>query len=70
MKCPLFMLGRQISIEARRDYKPDCLKEECAWWSEAEGNCSMLLMAAYLGGLVAIGDRLVDKMPHEEQFRR
>ena len=45
-------------------------ERECAWWSKAEGKCSMLLMAAYLGGLVAIGDKLLDKMPHEAQFRK
>jgi len=66
MKCPLMLKVWKPGDEKKHWEPMDCLKEGCAWWSEAEGNCSMLLIAAYLGGLVAIGDKLLDKMPHEE----
>lgn len=70
MKCPLPV------IEVVPDSFPpehgwrDCIKEECAWWIHSDQRCSILVIAAHLVGLVAVGDEILEKMPHEEQFRR
>ena len=66
MKCPQFIMA---SLHLRNDITnpdTDCIKEVCAWWSASEQQCAAMIVAANLAGLVAIGDRLLDKMPHEE----
>jgi len=67
MKCPLRGLYiEKTSIGEQPDQRV-CLERECAWWSEADKRCAVLVATAHLVGLVAIGDELLKKMPHKEQ---
>jgi len=70
MKCPLIKNILEIDTGETKQDLVDCLKEECAWWIAGDERCAVLVAAAHLIGLVAVGDELLKKMPHEGQFRR
>jgi len=70
MKCPLSITG-QIGYEKEFiGAAADCLKEECAWWHEGLKACSIYLIQEQLALVFGTLREPVDKMPHEEQFRR
>ena len=70
MKCPL------ISMAIRREYGDnplygiDCLKEECAWWHAALGDCQLVALAENMawiaGGLIhqSLDRERSSKLPH------
>ena len=61
MKCPL-MPDKDYSIQLEKHLNAgDCIKEECAWWVDT--HCAIYWVVELLG-------KMVDKMPHEGQFRR
>lgn len=70
MKCPLlaFAWGNEGGKEPL--VYPDCLKEECAWWSPLGGQCSIPGIHEELHWIAERLKSLVDKMPHENQFRK
>jgi len=70
MKCPLLAIGKKYEVGAIYPKGADCLKEECAWWVHSDQRCSILIIAAHIIGLMACADVIINKMPHEEQFRR
>ena len=69
MKCPLRNTTSpypdgQVGIDTW-----DCLKEECAWWDSQDKRCGLMTIAGCLKTHLGWMGDLVDKMPHEEQFR-
>ena len=69
MKCPLLEASVNTNAGNLNGDEGNCLKQECAWYVKSEAVCSMVCLAAMAGGLVAIGDALLGKMPKEYQFR-
>lgn len=70
MKCPLLLisspgLGRREDTTAS-----DCLKEECDWFSKELQQCDPTGLLPWFITLVSTLEDIVDKMPHEEQFRK
>lgn len=70
MKCPL--QNRLVSFTPEKyGYEMgECLQEECAWWLEENDCCAILTLAqgsTYIHRAVL---DLVNKMPHEAEFRR
>ncbi len=70
MKCPI-----RYNVWVDKENKPilldqDCLKEECAWWYRENNACSILDICADIEGLHETLIDLVEKMPHELQFRK
>jgi len=57
-------------MEARRDYTPDCLKEECGWWLHQGNCCSIPSIAVDLEAAKIELEEIAKKMPHEGQFRK
>ena len=70
MKCPLFTEYQDIESGERRYHMLDCLKEECAWWDKDGNQCSHLAEMKVLVNIESCLELIVNKMPHEEQFRR
>lgn len=68
MKCPLFgekyrNWRGKISWETR-----DCQGPKCAWWDADNEQCALLTLS---GGIWLVNQellRLIEKMPHVEQF--
>ncbi|KKL08017.1 hypothetical protein LCGC14_2580140 [marine sediment metagenome] len=70
MKCPLLTIGLSAVAAKEAVEMEDCIKEECAWWSDDLEGCDPTGMLPHI---IKIADRLMElvaKMPHEEQFRR
>ena len=63
MKCPIMLMGRMFSNDPSDISYTECLKRGCAWWNDEQEQCDPT-------GLLNIFTELVDKMPHEEQFRK
>lgn len=63
MKCPMLQRYLIQGENEALEVFDDCLKGECAWYSDSEQACSILIMASNLAGLVAIGDALLEKLP-------
>jgi len=59
--CPMFSSSHRWN---------ECKKEECAWWDEESGQCCIFIGLTNLEFIKLRLERLVDKMPHEEQFRK
>ena len=70
MKCPLLCLGKLAVGEITQDTLSDCLEKECAWYDSIIQTCILYSLHADLAYLGARLKELVDKMPHEEQFRK
>ncbi len=70
MKCPLMLMDWRSKPEEKSFLPKDCLKEECAWWVEPQGRCAIEDIALSLGFISTDITRMLEKMPHEEQFRR
>ena len=66
MNCPLQQLGALAAGDKGNRYDVSWDQADCAWWIVGDERCAVLVAAAHLVGLVAIGDRLLEKMPHEE----
>ena len=70
MKCPLIREMHEADDGEFYYTHEDCLKEGCAWWDEDDKVCAIFNICSFLQ---VIGDNLyeiVQKMPHEEQFRK
>ena len=70
MKCPIF---HQQWLRAAAPNLPDaseCLKEECAWWDKVLEQCIAISIGDWLENIHSILSGMLDKMPHEGQFRR
>jgi len=48
MICPLIIAGWNAATGGDEVYKPDCLKQACAWWDEEENYCSVKVIAKKL----------------------
>lgn len=45
MKCPILPKTQYHDGKEEQVILADCLKEECAWWEEAQGECSIKTIA-------------------------
>jgi len=54
----------------KQDKYSDCIKEECAWWEKKARCCAALLIPKHLYTLEKMLGLLIEKMPHEIQFRK
>jgi len=70
MKCPVLQIGVIAGQPIAKKSDSDCLKEECAWWSEEHSQCDPTGLLPWLIHIESRLSDLVDKMPHEEQFRK
>ena len=69
MKCPLMFMTWQAT-ETKTKFEPmDCIKEECAWWRDDIQMCAVKDLSLELAHTQHRLADMVDKMPHEEQFR-
>lgn len=69
MRCPLLVAIAIISGGGVNLTTMDCLEQECAWWGKRrieEGTMMEACMIWQIGDLL---HRLLDKIPHEGQFR-
>lgn len=70
MKCPLCYC---LLSEEEKRVAPDraeCLKEECAWWEDKLGKCSIRRIWIALQDIHEVLHDIEKKMPHELQFRK
>ena len=70
MKCPLFQSRRLTDSGGWESTPQDCLKEECARWSKESNQCDPTGMLPLLIHIESRLSELIDKMPHEAQFRK
>lgn len=70
MKCPLRYLETHYPDEQIGRDQLDCLKEECAWWIKEADQCAAALAPRHLFTLEKMLGLILDKMPHELQFRK
>lgn len=70
MKCPLLMQAAMYMSPAEADMMADCLKEECAWWDEAEQQCARLSEVTFLVAITSLLRSINEKMPHAGQFTK
>lgn len=69
MKCPIMTAGRMTCDDPLDFTYVDCLGSECAWWSVREEECGIHEIPMTLFVLARLLEDMLDKMPHEEQFR-
>jgi len=70
MKCPMLTMYA-LSFEAPEHFKDrDCLKEECAWWSDHSKICSVKMAQVNLGSIADSLDAVLQKMPSPEFFKK
>jgi len=70
MKCPLIIGLAGYNPDEDVLTEADCLKEECAWYQKDLENCIVYQAGMELGVLLTFIEDLVNKMPHEKQFRK
>lgn len=70
MKCPLLERYVDTTVEPYKGGFRDCLKEECACWSRALNQCDPTGLLPWLVKLIGVLEEMVEKMPHELQFRK
>ena len=68
MKCPLLAIAWAGVVAKQEENYPDCLEEECAWFDENTGACSVLSLARVLTAIGDVLGRMHDKMPTRIQF--
>lgn len=62
MKCPLLWIAKP-EVEIGLSSEHDCLKVECAWWSESCKMCSMKALSSDIGFLAGVLQNIETKMP-------
>lgn len=70
MKCPLSNYVMERESGEDEVLLSDCLKEECGWWLDDISMCAIRDLALELRYIQLRLAELIDKMPHEEQFRK
>lgn len=70
MRCPLTITRyKQLSV-VEEVQAFDCLKEECGVWDKVLKQCVALSIGDWLENIHSVLSGMLDKMPHEKQFRR
>uniref|UniRef100_A0A6M3Y094 Uncharacterized protein n=1 Tax=viral metagenome TaxID=1070528 RepID=A0A6M3Y094_9ZZZZ len=70
MKCPLIMIRVEAWSVGPPKTKADCLQAECAVWDKVQNQCPILSIADWLENIHSVLSGILDKIPHEEQFRK
>lgn len=70
MKCPLFIMAVLVSPGLQGTVASDCTKEECGAYDDARGCCAIITIADALEGIMLNLNRIEDKMPSPEFFKK
>jgi len=70
MKCPLIKKVVFQELPYVNLVAGDCLKEECAWWDKARGQCVELSKVDAIIAQNSILGEIADKIPTYQQFQR
>ena len=70
MICPLLAIATPGDMKQAHRSLIICAKEECAWWLEDISMCAIRDLALELRYIHLRLATIVDKMPHEGQFRK
>jgi len=70
MKCPMQQITTAIVRGNQQVDFFDCIKEKCTWWDKGLALCCIRTESYFLAEIAASLRTLIDKMPHEEQFRK
>lgn len=70
MKCPLLTMGYNASLLNETAPGVDCLKEECAWWSDHSQICSVKMAQVNLGSIADSLDAILQSIPLKVQLMR
>ena len=70
MKCPVLTHDEEFIPNGIKYTPKDCLKGECSWYQKDLENCIVYQAGMELGVLLTFIEDLVNKMPHENQFRK
>ena len=70
MKCPLLSMYYTSGVKAKVGQATDCLKEECAWWEDKLGKCSIRRIWIALQDINEVLHDIEKKMPTEVSFRK
>lgn len=70
MICPILEISFRIARPGDTPLDTECLLEECARWDRQHGICGDLLEAQACDRIANYLEAIVDKMPHEGQFRK
>jgi len=70
MKCPLFEKELKTTNYGDLLVYQECLEEGCGWYDQDNGQCGVLTIARGMWILNQLVTGIVNKMPHEAQFRR
>jgi len=65
MKCPL-LTDKDYSVQLERNLNTgDCIKEECAWWDQVYGRCTVLALSQIFTAMGHVLGRIHDQMPKD-----
>jgi len=67
MKCPLLLIGWNAARGGERVYKPDCLKEGCAWYDKEFQICAVGTLTQAMYSLKLIASDIKEKLPQARQ---
>ena len=48
MKCPLLGIVDHERVASDTKNMPECLNDQCAWWDDKSGSCSILALSYQL----------------------
>jgi len=65
MKCPLFATFDKRTQMGEESDHSECLQEECAWWDQVYGLCTVLALSPIFTAMGHVLGRIHDKMPKD-----
>ena len=63
MKCPLIGVANPAEWRRESPTEADCLKEECAWWSEEHNQCDPTGLLPWLIHIESSISEIASKIP-------
>lgn len=70
MICPMkFTKASDADGLLRQDAAP-CERDECAWWNSHTEECMTISIGRVLNHMSDYIYKMLEKMPHEKQFRK
>lgn len=70
MKCPVMSQPYESGEYQSKWHGIDCLKEECPLWHPTTQSCDIDRIASNLSTIANALVGILEKMPHEGQFKR
>lgn len=65
MKCPLSITGELTADKEFIGAAADCLKEECAWWSEELNQCDPTGLLPWIKRVAEALEHIAGRMPKD-----